>query len=101
MTIEELEDRIVAINTEGSDLNIKYKKWTKSPMTSLVKDILFTLSTPDKCAGKLVNVPGTGEESACAMLGYVLGRSHAVSEMMQLDDLIGQPEQEVEATFDN
>lgn len=100
MDIEAVETYIQELNRDGSDLNLKYIKWKKSPMTKIVGQILYNLSTPDKCAGKLVNIPGTGEDSACAMLGYVLGRSHAVSEMLQLDDIVGPIETEVEATFE-
>ena len=88
MNITEIDQLINEINTDGSHLHQSYVKWKNNRMTKLVGSILYALSTPDKAAGKLVNVPGTGEDSACAVLGYVLGRSHATSEMMQLDQLV-------------
>ena len=100
MDIEAIETYIQELNREGSDLNLKYIKWKKSTITKIVGSVLYSLSTPDKCAGKLTNVPGSGEDSACAMLGYVLGRSHAVTEMLQLDDIIGPIQTDVEATFE-
>lgn len=99
MTEDEVNRYIAELNVPGSDLEIKYDKWKKHPMTKLISGILYNLSTPDKCAGKLVNVPGTGNDSACAMLGYVLGRSHAVTEMLQLNTIAPQGETDVEETF--
>lgn len=99
MTEDEVNRYISELNVPGSDLEIKYDKWKKLPMTKLISGILYNLSTPDKCAGKLVNVPGTGNDSACAMLGYVLGRSHAVTEMLQLNTIAPQGETDVEETF--
>ena len=68
-------------------------------MSKLVTSILYDLSTPDKCATKLTNIPGSGNDAACAMLGYVLGRSHTVTEMLQLDNLVPQAEEQITETF--
>lgn len=100
MTEDEVNRYISELNTPGSDLDIKYDKWKKHPMTKIVTAIMYNLSTPDKCASKLVNVPGTGNDSACAMLGYVLGRSHTVTEMMQLDSIAPQGETDITETFE-
>ena len=99
MNEDEVTQYLDELNIEGSDLHRKYVNWKSSKMTKLITGILYNLSTPDRCAGKLTNVPGTGNDSACAMLGYVLGRSHAVTEMMQLDSLVGQEVEDITETF--
>tara|TARA_Y100000289_G_scaffold51407_1_gene52503 strand:- start:119 stop:439 length:321 start_codon:yes stop_codon:yes gene_type:complete len=99
MNGDEVARYLDELNKPGTDLHRSYVRWKSSKMTKLITGILYDLSTPDKCAGKLTNIPGTGNDSACAMLGYVLGRSHAVTEMMQLDGLIGQEVEDITETF--
>lgn len=101
MTPEKAEEILAEINKPGSDLNLKYLRWQANKMTEMLGDIMYFLSAPDQCTGKLANVPGSGEDSACAMLGYSLGRSHSVTELLTLNRLLPEVPAEPEENFIN
>jgi hypothetical protein len=84
MTREDIKNALEEINTPGSDLNSKYKRWCRGSMTIMVAEILQYLSNADQT---IRTVPIVDKDSACTMLGYVSGRSHCAADMVGLDTL--------------
>ena len=99
MSPDKAEKLLKELNTPGSALNKKYLAWKKNPMTNQIADLLYYMSSPDKVVAMLTNVRGTGNEAACTQLGYVMGRSHTVTEMMSLDVSAPVQPKDVPETF--
>ena len=88
LLLEEAEEMIADLNDESSELSRQYRNWKKLNMTKKMVGLVSFLSSPDRAVGELTNVRGTGVEVATLTLGYVMGKSHALTDLMTLDSSV-------------
>lgn len=88
MLKHEVEAFLGKVAEDGTPENKLYKRWRTLPTTRAIVDVMQYMSTPSQASEKIAGLPGTGEDGACAILGFCVGMSKAIEEMMTLDSSI-------------
>lgn len=85
MTKEDAVDVLREISTEGTQLNVEYKKWIQRPIAQKVIMAMILTNTVEQVASEVGQTPGVGENSAATTLGYITGRSRTLDQLQLLD----------------
>lgn len=100
MTGERVEQLLVELGKEGTELNKDYQAWRDDNFSGLMFDVMFHLSTPDKASTQL-EVANVGENGASLLLGFCTGMAKGIDQIQSLDTFRTEQKEEPETTFES